>query len=1076
MACAFSALQAQTVIFSENFNDCALPAGWTVQLSGNPDAAWYIGTPRNPNSDSSSIDGSCMLIIDDDATGDNTPAWTLQLISPPFDITGWTTATVSMDVHFRNYDGRDSLSLWAFDGQNYHLLRRYRNWSSQTGEQFSQFQTFRADLSFFPSSTLQLVIRYDDGGTWAWWAGIDNIVVHGEGTARNLLLEQFNQCALPDGWTTEAIAGQQTWNFGELSNPSAWASSTMNGSCFAYIDDDAIGNNTPPFTARLYSPELDGSLASSLTLSFDVIYRTYSSRESFSVGVMDVETGQVRMAAVFDRDLGGPQLNQYVHRTVDLSPLRSRRMKFFFQYDDGGEWNWWIGIDNIKLSGEGELNDVCEKALALTANTPCIMAHNGAAIFDGPQPACSPRSTASLWYEYTAQANGMIKLSTQAHFNDVITVFEGPCDALVPLQCFNKDEHGFTGETLFMPVAAGRAYRFRVSGQQGGFGTPTGAMCIALETSASPPPAPPHATCEQAALLEVDGECRQAVNIHAPTTQPLPSRNTLARADVWFRFVPQDSDPLVVVSNADFADVITAYTGGCQNLQEVAINEYGSRLEVKNPVPGTTYWVRISGAFATIEGGACPQVKKQIVQPPVNDRCISALPVQVGGACVSASNMGADFDGPAISCEPFLSASIWFSFVAPASGSVRLLPDADFLNATSIYQGDCNQLSEVFCSKNTHICEGAMVVSSLSPGQTYLVRVSSSANITGYAERGHICLSIEDAAAPSAYAPLSLSVNTQCFGNGAAMLHIEAQGGQGPYLYQGNGEYEILQPGEEYVVVVTDTKGCERTVVGRIDCQADPNCNLSAQIDVRPPTCPGGSNGEAVVSQVEGGSGPYSYQWTTGATTPGIGSLAAGAYALILRDQAGCSMALPVTITAPTPAELVEVVIEPAVGAQANGRIALQITGGASPFTYTWYRNNEVFSTTTSPELSNAPAGSYALVLTDANGCSYSLEAGPFVIPSVTAQQEPSIADYTLLAFSNPTEGPLTLTWDLPARRPLSLYLYTAEGRAWRLAHQLPARMSHHHLNLKDWPSGAYFIRLSDGEQQWSVKVVRSGL
>ncbi len=1017
-----------------------------------------------------------MLIIDDDATGDDTPPWRLELISPAFDITGWTTATISLDVHFRNYDGLDSLSLWAFDGQHYHLLRRYRGGGSQTGEQFSQFQTFVADLSFFPSPNMQLVIRYDDGGTWAWWAGIDNISVRGEGTARNILLEQFNQCTLPDNWTTEAVAGAQTWSFGSLSNPAAWASSTMNGSCFAYIDDDAIGNNTPPFTARLYSPELDGSVASSLVLSFDVIYRTYSNRESFSVGVLDVETGQVRMAAVFDRDLGGPQLNQFVRRSVDLSPWRSKKMKFFFQYDDGGEWNWWIGIDNIKLSGEGELNEVCEKALALTANAPCLPGHNGSAIFDGPQPACSSRNHASLWYLYTAQTTGLAKISTQARFNDVITVFEGPCEALIPVECYNKDEHGFTGETSYLSLTAGRTYRFRVSGQQSGFGAPTGALCIALENASNPPTAPPHATCEQAALLEVDGECSRLVNTHAPTTQPLPSRNTLARADAWFRFIPQDNTPLVVVSNADFADVITLYTGGCNHLQELAINEYGGQLELKNPIPGTAYWVRISGAFATIEGGACPQVKKAVVAPPVNDRCPSALPLTMGGACVMANNLSADFDGPAISCEPFLSGSIWFSFVAPASGTVRLLPDADFIHALSIYQGQCEQLSEIFCTKNTHVCDGAILVSSLSPGQTYLIRVSSSANTAGYAARGHICLAVEDATLPSAYRPLSANVNVQCFGNGTAMLQIEVSGGHSPYLYQGNRSYEILPYGQEYVVVVSDARGCERTFIGRIECQPDPNCTLSAQIDVTPPTCPGASNGQAVVTTVEGGSGLYTYLWSTGATTSGIGALAAGTYALILQDQNGCSIAVPVLVNAPMPAVLAGVDIAPAVGNEPNGRIAVQIAGGTPPFTYAWYRHNELFSTTNTPELLNAPAGAYMLVLTDANGCMYTLADSPLVIPNTTAQHETQIPDGMLLAFSNPTEGPLSLTWALPATQPLNLYLHTAEGRTWRLARELPARMSNYSINLKDWPSGVYFVRLSDGVQQWSVKVVRIGL
>ncbi len=1072
MASALLTVQAQTVLFSEDFNSCSLSDGWTVHLNGNPDADWYVGMPQNNDSNGSTIDGSCMLIIDDDATGENTPPWNLELISPAFDITGWTTATVSMDVHFRNYDGRDSLTIYAYDGQNYHLLGKYRGGASQTGTQFSQFVPLIADLSFFPSSTMQLVIRYDDGGTWAWWAGIDNIVVRGEGTARNFVLEQFNDCALPEGWQTESVSGPYTWSFGFLTNASATASNSMNGTCFAYIDDDGIGNGTPAFTGRLYGPEMDGSVASSLILDFDVIYRTYTDNESFSVGVIDTETGQSRIAAVFTNDLGGPQLNGYVHRSVDLSAFRSKNMRFFFQYDDGGAWNWWVGVDNVKLSGEGEINEVCEKARPISLDAPCVEAHNGQAIFDGPQPDCSLRNTHSLWYSYTAETAGQIKISTQSKFNDVITVFEGPCEALLPRHCINKDEHGFTGENLYIPVEAGQTYRFRVSGQTGGFGASAGSFCIGVASSNGAPAAPPHARCEQAGVLAIDADCEQTLNVHAPTAAPLPSRNTLARADAWFRFTAEETTPLLIAAGADFADVITLYANGCSNLYEVAVNEYGGQLTLDEPEPGRTYWVRISGAFATIEGGVCPSVKKTVIAAPANDRCISALPVALGGACVTANNRGADFDGPAISCEPFLSGSIWFSFVAPASGSVRLLPDADFMNALSVYRGNCDQMTEVFCVRNPNLCEGGPVVSSLTPGQTYFVRVSSTANISGYAERGNICLSIEDASLPASYTPMSLTVGVECFGNGYASLNINVSGGISSYFLQGNQEHELLAAGDEYIVIATDVKGCERSVSGRIACQADPNCQLTAQVEVTNTACPGGSDGSAVAINIEGGSGSYTYEWSTGATTGAAVDLSAGWYSLTLNDQNGCSIALPVRVLSPAPATLISSEIEPASGNQANGRIAVQVAGGTAPFTYDWYRNNAFFANTSAPELSNAPAGTYTLVVTDANGCQYSV-GGPMLVPNITSSTEQEAAAYTLLAFSNPTAGPLALTWDLPTSRSLGMFLVSAEGRSWRLANKLPARSGNHRLDLSEWPAGTYLLRMSDGLQSWTVKVVR---
>ena len=104
----FSAnMAAQTTLLSENFNACSgttLPAGWSLNLNGNQNITWYIGTPLNNDSDSLSMDGTCCLVIDDDATGDNTPAYTADFVSPPFDCSGFGSVEVQMDVHYLDWD------------------------------------------------------------------------------------------------------------------------------------------------------------------------------------------------------------------------------------------------------------------------------------------------------------------------------------------------------------------------------------------------------------------------------------------------------------------------------------------------------------------------------------------------------------------------------------------------------------------------------------------------------------------------------------------------------------------------------------------------------------------------------------------------------------------------------------------------------------------------------------------------------------------------------------------------------------------------------------------------------------
>ena len=134
------AVQAQTVLFTEDFNDCSLPSGWSTNVVGSGPATWSVGLPNNPNSNGSSIDGSCMLIMDDDAAGNNTPGYVLQFVSPTFDGTQFPDLQLSMDVHFRAIDGT-SLKIMIYDGTSFHTIKEYND-DNGTGTQFSEFENF----------------------------------------------------------------------------------------------------------------------------------------------------------------------------------------------------------------------------------------------------------------------------------------------------------------------------------------------------------------------------------------------------------------------------------------------------------------------------------------------------------------------------------------------------------------------------------------------------------------------------------------------------------------------------------------------------------------------------------------------------------------------------------------------------------------------------------------------------------------------------------------------------------------------------------------------------------------------
>ena len=96
-------MRAQQVLLSENFNDCKMPDGWTVNIKGNQNAVWRVGYAINNDAKDTSIDGSCFVLIDDDSTGENTPAFVWDLISKPFDASKFSTIRLSADIHLRDW-------------------------------------------------------------------------------------------------------------------------------------------------------------------------------------------------------------------------------------------------------------------------------------------------------------------------------------------------------------------------------------------------------------------------------------------------------------------------------------------------------------------------------------------------------------------------------------------------------------------------------------------------------------------------------------------------------------------------------------------------------------------------------------------------------------------------------------------------------------------------------------------------------------------------------------------------------------------------------------------------------------
>jgi gliding motility-associated-like protein len=225
--------------------------------------------------------------------------------------------------------------------------------------------------------------------------------------------------------------------------------------------------------------------------------------------------------------------------------------------------------------------------------------------------------------------------------------------------------------------------------------------------------------------------------------------------------------------------------------------------------------------------------------------------------------------------------------------------------------------------------------------------------------------------------PTLITTNPLCHGDTTGTAFAAGAGGQPPYSYlwsTGATTQSISGLGAGiYSVTVTDAFSCTKNVFFQIT-EPDEILNNATVTDIQ---C-SSSNTGSVNTSVTGGTPPYSYLWSNGATTSSITGLAAGVYTLTLTDANGCIKNYSYTISASPPVSFTTSSV-PATCGQANGSASVTISSGTGPFTYVWNPN-----VSSGPSANNLAAGNYTVTVTDANGCSDTQTITVTEIPTFT--------------------------------------------------------------------------------------------
>lgn len=218
----------------------------------------------------------------------------------------------------------------------------------------------------------------------------------------------------------------------------------------------------------------------------------------------------------------------------------------------------------------------------------------------------------------------------------------------------------------------------------------------------------------------------------------------------------------------------------------------------------------------------------------------------------------------------------------------------------------------------------------------------------------------------------SLDFSSSCNGNN--QVGFTPSGGQCSYNYSwnfgdpssgANNTSNALTPTHQYsspgtYTITMVSNGI--TITHRVSI-------LSLSIQSKNLTCNLSGDGSATAI-VTGGIGNYTYAWSTAPmqTTSTISNISAGTYTVTVSAPYACPATQTVNIIEPN-AISPDFSITNEVCTNKKGAIATNTTGGTPPYQYQWGNSQ------TTTAISNLNAGTYSLVITDANQCTVSFDS-----------------------------------------------------------------------------------------------------
>jgi len=447
-------------------------------------------------------------------------------------------------------------------------------------------------------------------------------------------------------------------------------------------------------------------------------------------------------------------------------------------------------------------------------------------------------------------------------------------------------------------------------------------------------------------------------------------------------------------AGANDGSVATAPSGGAGGYQ-YAWSPFGTGPNLADLPPGT-YALTLTdanGCTATADALLAEPLPLTLALTVLDEICLDAangsIAVAVQGGVQPYSVNGQPAAGTTV-VLPGLSAGMYAVQVADANGctlgadtSLALLfsdvsVSTDSATCFGGNDGQAMATGSGFPPFAFAWSSGQMQATISGPAGAYTVTVSDALGCIYVLQTG--------IGQPPMLAGMAVPQGVGCFGDSTGQVALVGQGGSPPYSFEFGGQAAVSPvtdlPAGQYAFVLTDANGCSTVLTATVQEPAALAVVLSAADAV----CFGSNTGSASAAP-GGGTPPYTFLWSNGATTAALDSIPAGTYALALADANGCAVQDTVLVDEPVPYEPGFEALRLPCADRANGGLAVTGFPGGTRFGLNRLpdRDTALFD--------GVGGGPLVLFVEDVVGCLFEFE---FDMPALPAMLGTLLADTTI--------------------------------------------------------------------------------